>query len=349
MTVDDPGHGTDSASTTLVSVESLVKWFPVRRTPTEWARRTSPHRAIAVDDVSLALRPGEQLGIVGESGSGKSTLARCLVRLYRPSAGRILFRGVDIGTLQGESLKNMRRSIQMIFQDPFTSLNPFHSVGSAISEAGAVHGRTTKGNEKEFVQSLLEIVGLDPATASRRPAELSGGQRQRVAIARALAVQPELIIADEAVSSLDVSIQAQILTLFMDLHRRLGVGTVFISHDLAVVSQVSELVAVMYLGRIVEYGKTRDVFQSPQHPYTKGLLESHPEPDPSLKRARPAVIGELPSPLAIPSGCRFRTRCAFAHPECAVVDPSLEEVRGRLVACHVKPFANDAYSSDRKV
>jgi oligopeptide transport system ATP-binding protein len=230
----------------------------------------------------------------------------------------------------------------MIFQDPYTSLNPFHTVGSAISEAGLVHRRTAKGNEKEFVRNLLEVVGLSPATASRRPGELSGGQRQRVAIARALAVEPELIIADEAVSSLDVSIQAQILTLFIDLHQRLGVGTVFISHDLAVVSQVSERVAVMYLGRIVEYGKTRDVFRYPQHPYTKGLLESHPEPDPSLKRARPAVIGELPSPLAIPSGCRFRTRCAFARPECATLDPSLEEVRGRLVACHVKPFAHEA-------
>src|SRR2546421_7291209 len=228
----------------------------------------------------------------------------------------------------------------MVFHDLYTSLNPFLSIGDAILEAGLVHGRTTKPEGGAFVQRLMDLVGLPSVDVRRRPRELSGGQRQRVAIARALAVDPEVLIADEAVSSLDVSIQAQILRLFEDLRRNLDLTIVFISHQLAVISHMSDHAAVMYLGRIVEYGPTEEVFRRPQHPYTKGLLDSHPEPDPARKRAQPAIRGELPSPLAIPSGCRFRTRCAFAEPRCAELDPALEQVGGgHLVACHVRPFA----------
>jgi oligopeptide/dipeptide ABC transporter ATP-binding protein len=323
----------------ILSVLALEKSFPVARSASEVARRSPPQRVVAVDGVSFDLAFGETLGIVGESGCGKSTLARCIVRLQRPAAGAIVFRGRDLATLEGKELRSVRGRIQMVFQDPFTSLNPLLSVRSALLEAGLVYGKTTRKEGSAFVERLLELVHLPSVVAARRPRELSGGQRQRVAIARALAVQPEIVVADEATSGLDVSIQAQILTLFEELRRELDLSILFISHQLSVVAHMSDRVAVMYLGRIVELGPTEAIFADPQHPYTKGLLDSHPEPDPARKRAQPALRGELPSPLAIPAGCRVRTRCPFAQQICAEVDPPLAAAGpDHLVACHVRPF-----------
>jgi oligopeptide/dipeptide ABC transporter ATP-binding protein len=326
----------------LLGVRELAKWFPVRRSAPDYLRRNPVQRVTAVDGVSFDLGARETLGIVGESGSGKSTLARCLIRLHEPDRGTIVFDQIDVGKAVKDELRAVRRRMQMIFQDPYTSLNPRLSVGSAVLEAGLVHGQTTKENGKTFVADLLGLVGLPAAVAERRPRELSGGQRQRVAVARALAVSPDVIIADEAVSSLDVSIQAQILNLFEELRDRLDLTMVFISHQLSVISHVSDTVAIMYLGRIVEQGPTRAVFRNPQHPYTKGLLDANPTPDPAQKRQQPAIQGELPSPLAIPTGCRFRTRCPFVQAICAEVDPALEQVgQGHLAACHVLPFGSE--------
>jgi peptide/nickel transport system ATP-binding protein len=324
----------------ILSVRGLEKSFPIRRDALEVVRRVPPHRLVAVDGVSFDLAVGETLGIVGESGSGKSTLARCILRLHRPDAGQVLFGGRDVATLEGSELRSVRGRIQMVFQDPYTSLNPLLSVESALVEAGRVHGRTRPREGKAFAARLLELVGLPATVGQRRPRELSGGQRQRVAIARALAVGPQIVVADEATSGLDVSIQAQILALFEDLRRELDLSILFISHQLSVVAHMSDRVAVMYLGRIVEIGPTEAIFRRPQHPYTKGLLDSHPEPNPQHKRPKPAVEGELPSPLAIPSGCRFRTRCAHVVQSCATVDPALEPAGpAQLVACPIRPLA----------
>jgi oligopeptide/dipeptide ABC transporter ATP-binding protein len=326
-------------TTPLLAVRDLSKWFPVRRSLRDRARSLPPQRLVAVDRVSLELASRETLGIVGESGSGKTTLARCLVRLHEPSDGSIVFDGADVRAASPDELRTVRRRMQMVFQDPYTSLNPRLTVASAILEAGRVHGRATKGNGEAFVGELLAMVGLSQRLAGRRPRELSGGQRQRVAIARALAVGPDVLIGDEAVSSLDVSVQAQILNLFEELRRRLDLTMIFISHQLSVVSHISDRVAIMYLGRIVEQGPTAEVFRNPQHPYTKGLLDANPTPDPAFKRGQPAIRGELPSPLAIPTGCRFRTRCPFAEARCAEVDPPLDSVGpAHLAACHVLPF-----------
>jgi len=325
----------------LLSVRGLAKWFPVRRSAPDYLRRTPVQRVTAVDGVSFDLGARETLGIVGESGSGKSTLARCLIRLHEPDTGTIVFDQIDVGKAVKDELRTVRRRMQMVFQNPYTSLNPRLTVGSAVLEAGVVHGQTTKENGKAFVADLLGLVGLPAGVADRRPRELSGGQRQRVAVARALAVRPDVIIADEAVSGLDVSIQAQILNLFEELRDRLDLTMVFISHQLSVISHVSDAVAIMYLGRIVEQGPTRSVFSNPQHPYTKGLLDANPTPDPAQKRQQPAVQGELPSPLEIPSGCRFRTRCPFAQEICAELDPALEQVGPEhLAACHILPFGS---------
>jgi oligopeptide/dipeptide ABC transporter ATP-binding protein len=323
----------------LLAVRDVSKWFPARRSLADRARRRPEQRVTAVDQVSLDLRSGETLGIVGESGSGKSTLARCLVRLHEADEGTIVFDGVDVRTASKEALRTVRRRMQMVFQDPYTSLNPRFSVGNAILEAGLVHGQVEREGSDAFVRELLAMVGLPDRLAERRPRELSGGQRQRVAIARALAVGPDVLIGDEAVSSLDVSVQAQILNLFEDLRRRLDLTMVFISHQLSVISHISDRVAIMYLGRIVEQGPTGEVFANPQHPYTRGLLDANPTPDPTHERRQPAIRGELPSPLAVPTGCRFRTRCPFAEEVCAEVDPVLEEVGpDHLAACHVLPF-----------
>lgn len=326
----------------LLSVRDLEKWFPVRRSLVSRLRRIPEERVVAVDRVSLDVRRGATLGIVGESGSGKSTLARCIVRLYEPDSGRIIFDGIDVAGAQTSDLRAIRGRVQMVFQDPYSSLNPRLAVGRALLEAGRVHGRVVPGSEDRFVTDLLQTVGLTSSTAQARPRQLSGGQRQRVAIARALAVGPDILIADEAVSALDVSIQAQILALFDDLKRQLGLTMIFISHQLSVISHVADRVAVMYLGRIVECGPARQVFGSPQHPYTRALLDADPVPDPAHKRPAVATVGEIPLSLVIPSGCRFRARCPYAKPVCEEVDPENELVGdAHQAACHVLPFAKD--------
>lgn len=334
----DPAAG--AGGDPILVVEALEKWFGVGRSPLEWIRREPRQRVHAVDGVSLQLLPNEVLGIVGESGSGKSTLARCLVALYRPDRGSIAFDGVDVTEAAGQSRRDLHGRMQMIYQDPFTSLNPQMSIGAAIEEAGRVHGR--EGDD--FVGDLLDVVGLPRSFARRRPRALSGGQRQRAAIARALAVQPEVLIADEAVSALDVSIQAQILNLFAQLSDDLGLAMIFIAHDLAVVSHVADRVAIMYLGRIVEEGPVEAVFRTPRHPYTRALLDAHPDPY-ALGAAddTAAISGDIPSPLDIPSGCRFRTRCPYATGTCETDDPALApDDRPHRVACHVLPFGPPA-------
>ena len=320
----------------ILAVEGLEKWFAVGRSLLAVLRRRPPERVLAVDGVSVHLLPNEVLGIVGESGSGKSTLARCLVALYRPDGGRIVFDGVDVTEARGQQRRDLHGRMQMIYQDPFTSLNPQMSIGAAVEEAGKVHGRAGE----DFVGDLLELVGLPRSFAARRPRALSGGQRQRAAIARALAVQPEVLIADEAVSALDVSIQAQILNLFARLSDELGLAMIFIAHDLAVVSHVADRVAIMYLGRIVEEGPVDAVFRTPRHPYTRALLDAHPDPYAlgALDETAP-ISGDIPSPLDIPSGCRFRTRCPYATDICETDDPALlPDGDPHRVACHVLPF-----------
>jgi oligopeptide/dipeptide ABC transporter ATP-binding protein len=326
----------------LLTVEDLQKGFAVRQPLVDRLRRRPRERVVAVDGVSLEVRRGDTLGIVGESGSGKTTLARLLLRLLRADAGSIRYRGTDVTSADAAELRRIRRQMQMVFQDPYSSLNPRLKIGRAIAEPAVVHGVVSKDQAHEHVARMLSLVGLPETAAARYPRQLSGGQRQRVAIARALSVQPEFLIADEPVSALDASIQAQILNLFDDLLQSLNLTTIFIAHQLSVVAHISNRVAIMYLGRIVETGATASVFTSPQHPYTAGLLAAAPRPDPSTRHRKPAVRGDIPSPLRIPSGCRFRTRCSFAIERCALEDPALKPVADdRLVACHVLPFRVD--------
>ena len=323
----------------LLQVTDLVKQFELRRSLSSRLRRAPAPRLTAIDGVSLSLLRGRTLGIVGESGSGKTTLARCLTRLVEPDAGSIVFDGTDVGSLSGKDLQRLRRRIQVVFQDPFTSLNPRMTVGAAIAEPLRVHGIASREDAPARVAELLDLVGLTPALARRFPRALSGGQRQRVAIARSLAPRPELLIADEAVSALDVSIQAQILNLLVDLTDRLGLTMIFISHQLSVIANVAHSVAVMYLGQIVEYGPVDVIFGNPQHPYTAALLAANPEPVPERRRRKPAIRGDIPSPLDIPAGCRFRTRCVYAEDRCAVQDPLLAPVGPDHEArCVVLPF-----------
>jgi oligopeptide/dipeptide ABC transporter ATP-binding protein len=325
----------------LLEVEDLHKSFAVRSPLVDRLRRRAQARAVAIDGVSLSIRREETIGIVGESGSGKTTLARCLLRLIEPDQGSVHFDGMDVTQAKRSELQRIRRRMQMVFQDPYSSLNPRVKVGTAIAEPAHVHGLIAREQAKEHVERLLELVGLPASSADRYPRQLSGGQRQRVAIARALSLNPEFLIADEPVSALDVSIQAQILNLLDDLLRSLDLTMIFIAHQLSVVRHISDRVAIMYLGRIVESGPTRVVFEHPQHPYTAGLLEAAPRPDPGTRHHKPAVRGDIPSSLQIPSGCRFRTRCPYAEERCAVEDPSLAPVAsGHEVACHVLPFKN---------
>jgi peptide/nickel transport system ATP-binding protein len=291
----------------------------------------------AVDGVSFTLPTGKTLGIVGESGCGKSTLARLVTRLIDPSSGSVILDGVDITTLSGKSLREMRRKLQMIFQDPYSSLNPRHSIGQIIGDPMRIQGIVTTGNEKAEVQSLMQRVGLNPEHYNRYPHEFSGGQRQRIGIARALSLRPSVIVADEPVSALDVSIQAQILNLLENLQKDLGLSFVFIAHDLSVVRHIADQVAVMYLGKIVEVGDSATVYNNPAHPYTKALLSAVPVANPSMRSSdkRIRLVGDVPSPIDPPSGCRFRTRCWLATDLCAAQEPPLAlDAAGRAVACH---------------
>jgi len=291
----------------------------------------------AVDGVSFTLPKGKTLGIVGESGCGKSTLARLVTRLIESSSGSVILDGDDITKMSGKPLREMRRKLQMIFQDPYSSLNPRHSIGQIIGDPMRIQGIVAKANEKAEVQELMQRVGLNPEHYNRYPHEFSGGQRQRIGIARALSLRPSVIVADEPVSALDVSIQAQILNLLENLQKDLGLSFVFIAHDLSVVRHIADQVAVMYLGKIVEIGDSETVYNSPAHPYTKALLSAVPVANPSLRNSdkRIRLVGDVPSPIDPPSGCRFRTRCWKATDLCEAVEPPLQaDLAGRVVACH---------------
>ncbi|HXF81019.1 MAG TPA: dipeptide ABC transporter ATP-binding protein [Usitatibacter sp.] len=314
--------------TELLRAEGLVKRFPVRG---GWGR--AKRFVHAVDGVSFSVGEGETLALVGESGCGKSTTGRLALRLIEPTAGSVRFEGRDLFSLDSHEMRAQRSRMQIIFQDPYASLNPRMTVGQIVAEPLMLHGMA-QGRRAERVAEILELVGLAPSHAQRYPHEFSGGQRQRIGIARAIAVEPRLIVCDEPVSALDVSIQAQVVNLLDDLQARLGMAYLFIAHDLAVVKHIADRVAVMYLGRIVEIGGKREVFDSPRHPYTQALLSAIPVPDPRARRDRVVLQGDVASPIDPPSGCRFRTRCPHAKPLCAEADPALGSDDGHDVACH---------------
>lgn len=301
----------------LLRVENLTKHFPV----TAGVLGRSVGAVRAVEDVSFELNRGETLSLVGESGSGKTTTGRCVLRLIEPTSGRILFDGQDVAAKSRHELRAMRKRMQIIFQDPYSSLNPRMTVQSMLTEAMAIHGLHDRATRRDRVLELLELVGLPRESADRYPHEFSGGQRQRIGVARALAVEPDLIVADEPVSALDVSIQAQVVNLLKDLQERLGIAYLFIGHDLSVVQHISHRVAVMYLGRIVETGPVEEIFAHPAHPYTKALLSAVPRPEPGRKRTNQVLQGDVPSPLNPPSGCAFHPRCPESEAVCAKALP----------------------------
>ena len=311
--------------TKLLDVSSLVKHFPVEG---------SDDLLRAVDGVSFHIRSGETLGLVGESGCGKSTVGRCILRLYEPTGGRVVFENTDITHASSSEMRALRRDMQIIFQDPYSSLNPRLNILSIVSEPMTIHRIGKKSERRDRVASLLQKVGLDPSYMNRYPHEFSGGQRQRIGIARALALDPKLIVCDEPVSALDVSVQAQVVNLLQDLQSELGLTYLFISHGLAVVEHISDRVAVMYLGKIVEIADAVELYANPLHPYTKALLSAIPIPDPKQKRDRIVLTGDVPTPINPPSGCRFRTRCPWAIEECAQRVPELREINpGHTAAC----------------
>ena len=336
MTTQTLDTGTvTTASDILVNVEGLRMYFPVTA-GLLFQRKIADVKA--VDGISFSVNKGETLGLVGESGCGKSTLGRAILQLYKPTAGTVNFGGTELTKLHAGDMRRMRRKMQMIFQDPYASLNPRMSVGSIIGEPLQIHGLAKGGRaRKERIQDLMRVVGLNPYYANRYPHEFSGGQRQRIGIARALAVEPDFIVADEPVSALDVSIQAQIINLMEDLQQQFGLTYLFIAHDLSVVRHISDRVGVMYLGKMMELADRNELYENPLHPYTKALLSAVPVPDPSVERTRERIIltGDVPSPLRPPSGCVFHTRCPIAVEECRQAIPEWRDVGGgHLVACH---------------
>jgi oligopeptide transport system ATP-binding protein len=329
-----------NGSEPLLTVKDLVMHFPLTQ-GIIFQRKVGAVQA--VDGVSFQVKRGETLGLVGESGCGKSTTGRAILQLYKPTAGEVgevVFQGRDLTKLDGGDMRRMRRHLQMIFQDPYASLNPRMTVGNIISEPMQIHRLVPKGERTQRVQELLETVGLNPYFANRYPHEFSGGQRQRIGIARALAANPDFIVADEPVSALDVSIQAQIVNLMEDLQNQFGLTYLFIAHDLSVVKHISNRVAVMYLGKIVEMANRNELYEEPLHPYTKALLSAVPIPDPVIEKRRERIIlsGDVPSPINPPSGCHFHTRCPYAMDVCKQIDPIFaDQGNGHYVACHLYP------------
>ena len=321
-----------TTETPLLEVRHLKKYFPIK----EGILQREVARVHAVDDVSISIAKGETLGLVGESGCGKSTLGRTIVRLLEATDGQILFEGKDITHLKSRGLRSLRREMQMVFQDPYASLNPRKRVGSIIGDPLKIHKIGTKSERKRRVQELLEIVGLSPEHYNRFPHEFSGGQRQRIGVARSLALKPKLIVADEPVSALDVSIQSQILNLLKDLQNEFDLTYLFIAHDLGVVRHVSDRISVMYLGKMVELSPAEELYQRPIMPYTEALLSAVPIPDPDLAAARERIVltGDVPSPINPPPGCRFHPRCRYMTDVCREIEPPLTDYDGHLAACH---------------
>ena len=327
------------ASKTLVDVRDLKMHFPL--TQGIIFQHVIGH-VRAVDGISFSIERGQTLGLVGESGSGKTTIGRTIVRLYKPTTGQILFGDQDLAKMDGEELRLARQRIQMIFQDPFASLNPRYTIGSLIAEPMHIYKVASSAEIRERTTELLRVVGLRPEYIDRYPHEFSGGQRQRIAVARALSINPEFVIADEPVSALDVSIRAQVLNLLQRLQKQFDLTYLFVSHDLSVVRHVADRIAVMYLGKIVELADREELYAAPKHPYTKALLSAVPIPDPKIEKRRQRIIlsGDLPSPINIPSGCRFHTRCPMAQQICREVEPAFEAKEGHehYAACHFSEF-----------